>query len=184
MPVRIKSNKFCCCLPVRLGVLIIGVLGVALGGIIAVGGIIQYSYLGGDTKSKLPCVIQIVVYGLYAILSLGGLVGAVIKRIRLIKVFYAILIVHVVFSIASGSFSIYRYFKDAPDSLRSCVNGSQDDLVVEACKKSVSVMKGVLIGVFVFVWLIEIWGCMIVKSYSRQLKDEAGVKAFADGHWG
>ncbi|KAK0455391.1 uncharacterized protein EV420DRAFT_565630 [Desarmillaria tabescens] len=184
MPVRIKSNKFCCCLPVRLGVLIIGVLGVALGGIIAVGGIIQYTHLGGDIKNKLPYVIQIVVYGLYAIISLGGLVGAVIKRIGLIKTFYFILIVHVMFSIASGSFSIYRYFKDAPDSVRSCVNGSQDDLVVEGCEKGVSVMKGVLIGVFVFVWLMEIWGCMIVKSYSRQLEDEADVKAYANRQWG
>lgn len=184
MAIRIKSNKFCCCLPVRIGVLLIGVLGVMLGGIIAVAGVIQYSRLGGDIKNKLPYVIQVVVYGLYAVLSLGGLVGAVIKRIGLIKAFYVILIVHVVFSIASGSFSIYRYFKDAPDSVRSCVNGSQDDLVVEACQKGVSVMKGVLIGVFVFVWLMEIWGCVIVKSYSNQLVDEAEVKAYANRQWG
>lgn len=67
----------------------IGVLGVMLGGIIAVAGVIQYSRLGenwndrlhpplltvepgGDIKNKLPYVIQIVVYGLYAVLSLGG----------------------------------------------------------------------------------------------------------------
>lgn len=155
MPVRINSNKFCCCFPVRLGVIIIAVLGVVLGGIIVVGGIIQHSCLGGDIKNKLPYVLQIVVYGLYAILSLGGLVGA-------------------------GSLSVYQYFKDAPDSVRSCANGSQDDLVVEACQKGVSMMKGVLIGVFLFVWLMEIWGCVIIKSYRRQLEDEVEVKAFAN----
>ncbi|KAK0476608.1 hypothetical protein IW261DRAFT_1594756 [Armillaria novae-zelandiae] len=171
MAIRIKSNKFCCCLPVRTGVLMIGVLGVMLGGIIAVAGVIQYSRLGGDIKNKLPYVIPD---------SRIWIIRSFISW----RAFYVILIVHVVFSIASGSFSIYRYFKDAPDSVRSCVNGSQDDLVVEACKKGISVMKGVLIGVFVLVWLMEIWGCVIVKSYSNQLADEAEVKAYANRQWG
>ncbi|KAF9038361.1 hypothetical protein BDZ89DRAFT_1157204 [Hymenopellis radicata] len=178
MPVRVRSNKFCCCIPVRLGVLIIGLLGVACGGVIAVAGIIQYQRIGGDIKNKLAYAIQILVYGMYALISILGLIGALGKKRRLIQMFHAMLVIHVLFSIASGSFALYRFFLDAPDSVNSCVNGSKDDDVVAACKKGVELLKGVLVGLFVFVWIMEIWGCIIVKSYSNQLTDEESSKMY------
>lgn len=107
------------------------------------------------------------------------------------------LVVHVLFSIASGSFSLYRFFQDSPDTVRSCINGSSDSLVEKSCEKGVSVMKGVMVGVFVFVWLMEICksssscichlciflrfyhpgGTFIVKHYVEQLDEEEAMEA-------
>ncbi|KAJ7928604.1 hypothetical protein B0H13DRAFT_990647 [Mycena leptocephala] len=169
MSLRVPSRKFCCCIPVRFGVVIIGIIGLAGGGVIAVGGVIQANRSSGN---KLAYIIQIFVYGLLAVLSVLGIIGAIIKKRGLIKAYFATLTVHVLFSIASGVFSLYRFFQDAPDDVTKCINNSTDDLVIKSCQKGISVMKGVLVAVFVFVWLMEIWGCIIVNNYSRQLGEE------------
>ncbi|KAJ7124928.1 hypothetical protein C8R44DRAFT_126772 [Mycena epipterygia] len=122
--------------------------------------------------NKLAYIIQIAVYALLAILSVFGIIGAIFKKRGLIRIYFAILTVHVLFSIASGVFSLYRFFQDAPDDVTKCINNSTDEGVIKACDKGMSVMKGVLVAVFIFVWLIEIWGCIIVNNYSKQLGEE------------
>ena len=84
------------------------------------------------------------------------LIGAFARKRNLIQAFQGILVVHVLFSIASGSFALYRFFLDAPDTVRSCVNGSSDDDVETSCKKGVEILKGALVGIFIFVWIMEI----------------------------
>jgi len=173
MSVRVQSRKFCCCIPVRFGVVVIGIIGLAGGGIIAVGGVIQAERSPGN---KLAYIIQIAVYALLAILSVLGIIGAIFKKRGLIRSYFVMLTVHVLFSIASGVFSLYRFFQDAPDEVNTCINNSTDATVIKACQKGVSVMKGVLIAVFAFVWLIELWGCIIVNNYSNQLAQEQDLE--------
>ncbi|KAJ7287367.1 hypothetical protein C8J57DRAFT_1049974, partial [Mycena rebaudengoi] len=100
------------------------------------------------------------------------IIGAVLKKRRLIRAYSVILFLHILFSIASGAFSLFRFFQDAPVDVTKCIDSSSNDLVIKACQKGISVMKGVLVAVFVFVWLMEIWGCIIVSNYSKQLADE------------
>ncbi|KAJ7755716.1 hypothetical protein DFH07DRAFT_488275 [Mycena maculata] len=169
MSAYVPSRKFCCCIPVRAGVVLIGLVGLAGGGLIAVGGAIQAERSPGN---KLAYIIQIIVYGLLAILSIFGIIGAIFRKRGFIRSYFGILTVHVLFSMASGVFSLYRFFQDAPADVNTCINNSTDDTVIKACQKGMSVMKGVLIAVFVFVWLMEIWGCIIVNNYSNQLGQE------------
>jgi len=168
----VQSRTFCCCIPVRFGVVVIGIIGLAGGGVIAVGGVIQANR---STGNKLAYIVQIIVYALLAILSVFGIFGAILRKRGLIRTYLAILTVHVLFSIASGVFSLYRFFQDAPEDVTKCIDNSTDKDVVTACQKGMSVMKGVLIAVFVFVWLMEIWGCIIVKNYSTQLGEEQAM---------
>ncbi|KAJ6558554.1 hypothetical protein DFH09DRAFT_1163173 [Mycena vulgaris] len=174
MSLHVQSRTFCCCIPVRFGVVVIGIIGLAGGGVIAVGGVIQANR---STGNKLAYIIQIIVYGLLAILSIFGIIGAILKKRGLIRAYFAILAVHVLFSIASGVFSLYRFFQDGPDDVNKCIDSSNstDDVVIKACQTGMSVMKGVLVAVFIFVWLMEIWGCIIIKNYSKQLGEEKAM---------
>ena len=90
------------------------------------------------------------------------LIGTFAKKRRYIVLFRWVLIAHVLFSIASGSFALYRFFVDAPATVRSCIGGSKNEDAVEACKNGVNILKGVLIGVFLFVWVMEI--CELLAS--------------------
>lgn len=42
---HVRSRKFCCCLPVRFGIICESLLGLGLGGFIAIGGWIQVNAL-------------------------------------------------------------------------------------------------------------------------------------------
>jgi len=168
------SRKFCFCLPVRLGVVFIALLGLVFGGFVAVAGIIQ---LKRNPGSKIAYTVQIVVYGLYAILSLFGIIGAIIKKRGAIKAFFVILMMHLLFSLLSGGYSIYRFFQDSKKEINTCVGGSTDPSVIKECQKAMKIMKGVLIVVFIFVWFMEIWGCIIVNNYAAQLQDEEELES-------
>jgi hypothetical protein len=101
------------------------------------------------------------------------------------------------FSIASGAFFLYTLFHQTGDNdIQSCINGSTDDLKKEACKKGFEVIRGVIVGVFVLVWLIELCaysnfqllrqshayklnhidGCIIVSNYVEQLDEEEAAQ--------
>jgi len=67
---------------------------------------------------------------------------------------------------------MYRFFQDSKNETNICIGGSTDPGVIKECNKAMKIMKAVLIVVFIFVWFMEIWGCIIVNNYSAQLQDE------------
>jgi hypothetical protein len=168
---------------VRLGVFIISLLGLALGGLLAVAGLIQLKHIADEPmKEKWPYIIQIVVYGIYAVVSLQAFFGACCRKLALIKSYAVILAIHLIFSIASGGYSLYHYFQDSPAIVNTCINGSTDQLQIETCKQGEDVVKGVLVGIFIFVWLMELWGIFIVREYGYQLEEEIALRA-KGGPW-
>ncbi|KIK67035.1 hypothetical protein GYMLUDRAFT_847490 [Collybiopsis luxurians FD-317 M1] len=183
MSYYVRSHTFCCCIPVRFGVFVISILGMGLGGLLAVAGLIQLKNIGDVPMSeKWPYIVQVVVYGLYAIISVTAFFGATCRNLSTIKSYAVVLAIHLVFSIASGGFSLYHYFKDSPHVVADCINGSMDQIKIEACKQGEDVVKGVMVGVFIFVWLMELWGVFIVREYGYQLEEEIALRA-KGGPW-
>ncbi|KAJ6451002.1 hypothetical protein C8R47DRAFT_1084229 [Mycena vitilis] len=142
---------------------VIGTIGLLFGGVIAVGGVMQSSR--SPAGNKLPYIILTGVYALLALSSLLGIIGAIMKKLGLIKAYFATLTVLVILSVASGAFSLYRFFEDAPILVLECIGNSTDSTVSKKCHDSVSILKGIIVGVFIFVCLIEI--CELVNSQSH-----------------
>jgi len=100
------------------------------------------------------------------------MIGPIIKKRGFINAYLAAFTVHVLFNILSGAFSLYRFFQHALYVASKCIDNSTDGLATNTSQKGMSIMEGVLIAVLVFVWLMEIWGRVIVNDYSRQLGEE------------
>ncbi|KAF5389478.1 hypothetical protein D9757_004349 [Collybiopsis confluens] len=157
--------------------------GIGLGALVAVGGLVQLKNIGDvPMQEKWPYIVQIIVYGLYAVNSVVAFFGASCRNLSIIKSYAVILAVHLVFSIASGGYSLYHYFKDSPQVVEDCINGAIDHLKIEACKQGEDVVKGVMVGVFIFIWLVELWGVFIVREYGYQLEEEIALRA-KGGPW-
>ncbi|KAF9497256.1 hypothetical protein BDN71DRAFT_1445005 [Pleurotus eryngii] len=167
--VYVRSRKFCCCLPVRFGVFVIAILGMAGGGVITVAGIMQATKTSGN---KLALIIQIIIYGLLALLSIFGLIGAIGKIRGFISAYFTMLTALLAFSICSGAYSLYRLFNDKQGAIDDCIGDSDSKLQKGACEKGAGLIRGIMVGLFIVVWLIQIWGCFIVNSYSKQLWEE------------
>jgi hypothetical protein len=171
MSYRVRSHKFCCCIPVRFGTCISACLGIALGGLVVIAAALQFDTVGLD---KLALGIQIGGYSLLALLSLFGLIGALIRNKGMVKAYWVGLICHLLFSLSSGAYFIYTLFKSSDDQVQQCLDAAKDDSTVTevVCKGALAVLKGVSIGVLVIVLLLELWGCFIVRSYIWQLREE------------
>jgi hypothetical protein len=125
-------------------------------------------------------------------------IGAVARRLHLIKIYFGMLLAHLIFSIGIGGFAIFRVFRDASsyyqDCLHSYAGSSSQSSGPSICADGVKIIKGVAVSLFVVLWLFEICasdfliksfckssflspgGCVIVSNYSKQLAAEKSVQ--------
>ncbi|KAF8197979.1 hypothetical protein BJ912DRAFT_952706 [Pholiota molesta] len=179
MVARVPSRTFCCCIPVRAGVIVLALLGLVGGSIIAAASIVN---IHRDESSKLASVLQIIIYLLLALVSIFGLIGAIARRIGFVRSYLAMLIVHLLFSTAMGIFAINRNFKDAPKYIAECSKGTDptDESILATCKNGATILKSLMIGTFIIAWLLETWACFIVVNYSKQLVEEERAELVKD----
>jgi hypothetical protein len=173
----VTTRTFLCCIPVRAGVVFLALLGFFGGSLITAASIIQLKRSEG---SKVSLILQVVIYILLAIVSIFGLVGAITRKLVFVRLYFGMLLTHLIFNLATGAFAIYRNFKDAPKYISECSSGSADSAVLKSCQDGAKLWKGVMIGVFILAWLIEIWACSIVHQYSKQLKEESATGMVKD----
>jgi len=178
----VTSRTFCCCIPVRVGVFIIAILGLLIGGAGSVYGIIRIKGSSEDWSSvdKIASGILIGIYALYFFISALGLWGAIAKRRGLIKAFFVMLAIHVVLNIVAGSLALYSYYKNAQVNIDKCIsdsNNADSDLIKSTCKHGIQIFNGCMVGLYIFIWLLQIYGCAIVNDYAKQLEEEEYVKA-------
>ncbi|KDR75379.1 hypothetical protein GALMADRAFT_249423 [Galerina marginata CBS 339.88] len=171
---RVTTRTFCCCIPVRAGAILLAILGLIGGSGVAAIGIINLKHNEG---SRTTAVLQIIIYLLLAIVSIFGLIGAITKRLAFIRVYLAMLIFHLLFSMGTGIYAIHRSFKDAPKYISDCMSGSTDKGVISVCNNGAALLKSVVIGSFILAWLLETWACVIVAHYSKQLAEEEATKS-------
>jgi cytochrome b len=171
---KVLRRTFCCCIPVRVGVILLGILGLIGGSGVAAIAIINLKRQEG---SKTASILQIIIYILLAFISIFGLIGAVSRRLGFIRLYVGMLITHLLFSMGSGIYAIHRNFKDAPKYISDCASGSEDAGVLRVCQNGAALLKSVMIGVFILAWLLETWACFIVVSYNKQLVEEEQTKS-------
>jgi len=170
---RVPTRTCCFCVPSRAGVVLFAILGIVIGGGITTLGALRLKHVDG---SKVSLVIEVVIYGILGVVSVLGLIGAIARKLGLIKFYFAMLLIHLLFSIGSGGFAIFRIFRDAPAYINKCIGEHGGAYASKVCHDGATITKVIVIGLFVLIWLIEIWGCVIVSSYSRQLSEETAAE--------
>jgi len=166
----VATRTFCCCIPTRLGAILIALIGLLGGGALAIAGALNASSVQG---SKAPIAISVVIYALLAIVSIVGLMGAVGRRLILVKVYFFALVAHLAFSFIVGTYALSRIFKDGNSFISHCVAANPGvEHADKVCAEGLKVVKGVSVTLFIIVWIFEIWACVIVKGYHEQLNDE------------
>jgi len=121
-------------------------------------------------------------FSILGFLAVLGFIGCLAKSRRMVAGFAIALAIHLGFSVASGIFSIYLFFRQPPEeAIEACTNGSTDPSVVASCKNGTGVMKGIMIAIYVVTWLIQLYAYFIVEWYVDQLDDEE-TERHADVH--
>lgn len=175
-PLR-RTRTFCGCIPVRAGVITLAIIGLVGGACVAALGCLNLINLPPTEANRIANGIQVGVYTVLALVSLFGLIGAIMKKRAFINLYFAILIGHLLFSFALGVYGMYRVFRDSPQYLHECQSGSEDPSIIKICREGDMLMKGIVVGVSIIAWLLEIWACVIVFDYSKQLEEEEDAES-------
>lgn len=69
------------------------------------------------------------------------------------------LLAHLIFSMGMGGFAIFRVFRESSLYFQDCLQSQAatlSDNPTKICKDGVKIIKGVIIALFVVLWLFEI----------------------------
>jgi len=172
----IMSKHFCCCIPVRFGVFILSMLSLLGAGSVA--GLVWYILVQNgrtdtydfDNMQKNTLIAVGVFYSIFALVSLFGFIGAVARKKALVSIYSTILWICLLLNVLSGALVIYAITRHSDSGVASCksrVGPNNADL----CDASTGTKAGV-IATFVVQLLIQLYCCVIVSRYVRQLDHE------------
>lgn len=112
------AAKFCCCLPLRLGVFIFTILQFLLTG--AAAGLIWFAlftpeaddfWAQADNALRIGFIVSASIYTFTALIGLIGFFGAAFRKNALVKIFYGVLWLFSLLQVGSGIWVIVVYFR-------------------------------------------------------------------------
>ncbi|KAN0131908.1 hypothetical protein V8E53_010188 [Lactarius tabidus] len=169
------ARHFFCCLPLRLGALLISFCQLALCGLIAAGGWYTVSTMRGRLPTTLRSAVfaSAVYYTVLALASLVGLLGTLARNARLLSTYSFWLGWSVGVQIVIDALHLWAFFSQSRDELiRRCIDGSTNQEIQNICNNNFNAGKWtVLVGVAVGL-IIQFWAAYIVSSYAQKLRNE------------
>jgi len=210
-PTNTRSRHFCFCIPVRFGVFFLSFWSLLASGTVA--GFIWFALGQGANANvviaqnlRVGLIVAGAVYTLFALISLAGLVGSLIRQRGLVRLFSVFLWFQLFVSLAYLiAFSVALFDKPLQNRLiTECVNQTTTggkivsstgkdaakalkdanmtpDQIREGCTAPFTVNKPAFFVAFMLFFLLTLYSCIIVRRYGKQLKDEQAYLASANG---
>jgi len=178
MAYGVRSHKFLCCLPVRLGVFILALCMFLLSGLLAA--ILWFGLAADkitlDTRQKIAIGIVAATMTVAAIISLFGFIGTIMRKHSFVSAYSSSLNWLLGVSLVVGIFYIVDLFRLPKQTfINDCINGSTDQNTINTCQH-VSEVRFVAMGIIIVSWLLQLYECIIVASYVIQLQEEDSEK--------
>ncbi|KAJ7129008.1 hypothetical protein C8R43DRAFT_1111040 [Mycena crocata] len=177
------APKYLCCLPLRLGVLVISFLQFLVSALATAA--IAYALIANDkfeipARLRIAAIVLAVVYGLISLISLTGFIGAIRKKESYVGGFSLLLRVFLAIQVAAVTAYIILYIVDKDRFHQLCVADSTDPNRVNACNSNLWVM----IVSAIIPLLFQAYGVYIVGSYKQKLHNEKFLRQESFGFKG
>ncbi|KAJ7072611.1 hypothetical protein C8F01DRAFT_254838 [Mycena amicta] len=187
------APKYLCCLPLRLGVLLISfinflasaVVSGALAALLILDAQGKDHFTHGDTtvdvhltgKYKYAAIAVAVVYGLVAIISLTGFIGAIRKSESMVRVFSALCKFFLALQVAVSVAAIILSIVNKDELKKLCIGDSTNQSVIDACNNFAGQRLWSLIVGSIVPLIFQAYGVYIIAAYARKLRmdDESAV---------
>ncbi|KAJ7770168.1 hypothetical protein DFH07DRAFT_805963 [Mycena maculata] len=168
------GEKFCCCIRVRIGVIIMSVLGMLFAGLLAI--LLWFEVASTPDMSSNERAIFIVaglVETLLFAVSVLGFVGAVVRKQLFVQIYAYFIYLHFVLNLGVAIYLLYFLVHvSTTDQVKACQDAIQNTTAQSQCTGLLKIGLGIYGAVAAIVLLTEIYGAIIVARYVNQLQRE------------
>ncbi|KAJ7462381.1 hypothetical protein B0H11DRAFT_2055469 [Mycena galericulata] len=168
------GTTFCCCLRVRLGVIIMSVLGMLFAGLLSI--LLWFELASTPDMSSNERAIFIVaglVETLLFVASVLGFVGAVVRKQVFVQIYAYFIYVHFILNLGVAIYLLYFLVHvSTTDQVKACQDAIQNTTAQSQCTGLLKVGLGIYGAVASIVLLTEMYGAIIVARYVNQVQRE------------
>ncbi|KAF5321103.1 hypothetical protein D9619_001743 [Psilocybe cf. subviscida] len=168
------GNTFCCCLPVRLGMIVLTTLTCLIAGLLSI--IIWFEV--SSTKYMSPAErAAFVLAGLSEtilfVASILGLVGAIVRKQNFTQIYAYTLYTHFFLNILVIAYFSYEVARATSNTEKvACIAAIKDAQAQQQCTDLLSFATWVYVTIAGTILLLELYGSIIVARYVNQLQRE------------
>ncbi|KAJ3920439.1 hypothetical protein F5877DRAFT_38140 [Lentinula edodes] len=169
------GKTFCCCLPVRFGVISMSFLGILFGGLLSILLWFEVSDTSSsmDPHERTAFILAGLVETLLFIASVVGFIGAIVRKQVFILIYTYFIYVHFVVNVAVAGFFLYVVLHFSSTAIAKACDDTVKNAGAQAqCTGIFSDFKTIYIVVALLVLFIELYGALIVTRYVHQIKTE------------
>ncbi|KAI3619024.1 hypothetical protein WG66_000610 [Moniliophthora roreri] len=168
------GQTFCCCLPVRLGVICMSFLGILFGGVLSIVLWFEVAHTPNmESSDKAAFVIAGLVQTVLLVASMLGFIGAIVRKQVFVQIYAYIIYVHFVINVAVAGYLLYVVTHFSSTAIEKACQGTvQDAGAQEQCSDFLRTGRGIFIAIAAIVLITELYGALIVARYVRQIKGE------------
>lgn len=168
------GKTFCCCLPVRIGVLVLSLLGVLFAGLLSI--VLWFEVANGQSLTsgeRAGFAVIALVETFLLVACLLGFIGVVVRKQLFVQIYAYFLYFHLLLNIAAAIFllvEVTRFTNSAAYHL--CLDTIRDDGAQKQCVGFLQTARWVYFAVSSVLLLIEMYVAIIVARYVNQIQRE------------
>ncbi|KAK0486081.1 hypothetical protein IW261DRAFT_1559507 [Armillaria novae-zelandiae] len=168
------GTQFCCCLPVRAGVITMSLLGIILSGILTI--ILWYEVASTPdltSGERTGFVLAGLLETFLCVVSILGFVGAIVRKQLFVRIYAYFIYVHFFINVAVAAYLLWliTHFTEST-ATKACEDTIKNTDTQQQCIGILQIARGVYFVVAALVLLIEMYGAIIVARYLNQIQRE------------
>ncbi|KAI9507447.1 hypothetical protein F5148DRAFT_981447 [Russula earlei] len=187
-----QRPRFCCCLPVRICVVIMSLLGILVSGILSVVLWFEVSraypfpflldilngwvFLGAEalTSKELRSFIGgAIVETLLFIISVVGLIGAIVRKLTFMTAYAIGLYIHFLINLIVAGYLLFVILHTTQtDTAALCQHALKNAQAQNQCASLFGAIRGVYAALATLVLVVELYGAIVATRYAYQLRRE------------
>lgn len=175
------GKTFCCCLPVRFGLITMSFLGILFGGILSIICWFEVSTAGPDmeTQTKAAFIVGGLVETILLAASMLGFMGAIVRKQSFVQTYAYILYVHFVLNLAVAIYLFVVVTKVSATAItKACQQTVKDPGAQDQCTGLFRDLRSVVLVIELIVLFVELYGAIIAARYVNQIqREKRGARA-------
>ncbi|KAI9455339.1 hypothetical protein BJY52DRAFT_1103344, partial [Lactarius psammicola] len=169
-----QHPRFCCCLPVRICVIIMALLGFILAGVLSV--ILWFEVATADgltSKERGAFIGGAIIETLFFLISSVGLIGAIVRKQTFVTAYAIGLYVHFLVNLGVAGYLLFVILHATrKDTAVLCQHAISNSQAQDQCSSLFDTIRGIYAALASVILIVELYGAIVATRYVYQVRGE------------